>query len=137
MFLLLFTKKYLIESCVRLYSRRFYLHSYITYVAPGRALETSGLIQNSAVTTYSRICTYFLLSLPKLVCLHTNTKQGSISGRHRGSTPKSVTAPHHIHKNSLADIQCGGTLYMCEVYKCCTYPCDTLSTQQASIIDIH
>lgn len=101
-----------ITNCLN-YCERFMVYTQFTYLAPGRAFQTCGLMQRSAVTTYSRICTYFLLSLPTLLYLHTNTLQGSVSGRHWGSTPKSITVPHLIRKNSLADIHCGSTLYTC------------------------
>ena len=106
-----------IPNCLN-YSDRVMVYTQFTYLAPGRAFETCGQIQHCVVTTYSPICTYFLLSLPTLLYLHTNTQQGRVSGRHWGSTPKSVTVPHLIHKNSLADNHCGGTLYMCVSVKC-------------------
>jgi hypothetical protein len=99
-----------IPNCLN-YCESFMVYTQFTYLAQGRAFETCGLIQHSAVTTCTRICTSFLLSLPTLLYLHTNTKHGSVSGMHRGSTPKSVTVPHLMHTNSLADIHCGGTLY--------------------------
>ena len=55
------------------YCESFMVYTQFTYLAPGRAFETCGLIQHSAVTTYSRLCTYFLLSLPTMLYLHKNT----------------------------------------------------------------